>query len=99
MRLPQAIPGSHKIKAGMDYSRSAFDGRETFLPVALVGSSDQVIERITFTQPSLFSVHQNKATFYVSDEWSPVQRVTFTLGFVPTPTALPTVHMLRPAVE
>ena len=77
---PRQFLGSHKIKAGMEYSRSAFDGRETFLPVALVGSSDQVIERITFTQPSLFSVHQNEATFYVSDEWSPVQRVTFTLG-------------------
>ncbi len=77
---PRQFLGSHKIKAGMDYSRSAFDGRETFLPATLVGSSGSVIERITFTQPSLFSVHQNEAAFYVSDEWSPVQRITFTLG-------------------
>ena len=77
---PRQFLGSHKFKAGMDYSRSGFDGRETFLPVALVGSSDQVIERITFTQPSPFGVHQNEAAFYVVDEWTPVQRVTFTLG-------------------
>ena len=46
---PRQFLGSHKLKAGMDYSRSAFDGRETFLPAALVGSSGQTIERITFT--------------------------------------------------
>jgi len=77
---PRQFLGSHKIKAGMDYSRSSFDGRETFLPVALVGSSDQVIERITFTKPSSFGVHQNEAAFYVVDEWTPMQRVTFSLG-------------------
>ncbi len=77
---PRQFLGSHKLKAGMDYSRSAFDGRETFLPAALVGSSSQTIERITFTDPSSFRVHQNEAAFYVADEWNPIQRVTFTLG-------------------
>jgi hypothetical protein len=64
----------------MDYSRSALDGRETFLPAALVGSSGSVIERITFTQPGSFNIHQNEAAFYVADEWSPLQRVTLALG-------------------
>ena len=77
---PRQFFGSHKLKAGMDYSRSAFDGRETFLPAALVGSSSQTIERITFTKPSSFSVNQNEAAFYIADEWNPIQRVTFTLG-------------------
>ena len=77
---PRHFLGSHKLKTGMDYSRSAFDGRETFLPAALVGSSSQTIERITFTQPSSFSVNQNEAAFYIADEWNPIQRVTFTLG-------------------
>ena len=77
---PRQFFGSHKFKAGLDYSRSALNGRETFLPASLVGSSDSVIERITFTQPGSFSVHQNEAAMYVSDEWSPIQRVTLTLG-------------------
>ena len=77
---PRNFLGSHKFKAGMDYSRSAFDGHETFMPAALVGSSGHAIERITFTEPSSFSVDQNEAAFYVADEWNPVQRVTFTLG-------------------
>jgi len=77
---PRQFLGSHKLKAGIDYSRSAFDGRETFLPAALVGSSGSEIERITFTVPKSFSVDQNEAAFYVADEWSPFERVTFTLG-------------------
>ena len=77
---PRQFLGSHRFRAGMDYSRSSFDGRETFLPAELVGSSGSVIERITFTQPSSFSVTQNEAALYVSDEWNPVQRLSFTLG-------------------
>ena len=50
---PRQFLGSHRIKAGMDYSHSAFDGRETFLPAELIGSSGSAIERITFTQPTL----------------------------------------------
>lgn len=77
---PRQFLGSHRVKAGMDYSRSALDGRETFLPAALVGASGSVIERITFTQPGIFNIHQNEAAFYVADEWSPLQRVTLALG-------------------
>jgi hypothetical protein len=77
---PREFLGTHRFKAGMDYSRSTLNGRETFLPASLVGSSGSVIERITFTQPEPFNVHQNEAAFYASDEWSPIQRVTLTLG-------------------
>ena len=77
---PRQFLGSHKFKAGLDYSRSSLDGRETFLPVSLIGASDSVIERITFTQPGSFNVHQNEAALYVSDEWAPVHRVNLTLG-------------------
>ena len=77
---PQHFLGSHRFKVGMDYSHSDFDGRETFLPAELVGSSGSPIERITFTAPTAFSVNQNVAALYASDEWSPARRLTFTLG-------------------
>jgi hypothetical protein len=77
---PRQFLGMHRFKAGLDYSRSSFDGRETFLPAELVGSSGSVIERISFTQPSSFGVTQNEAGLYVSDEWSPTHRLTFTMG-------------------
>jgi outer membrane receptor for ferrienterochelin and colicin len=77
---PRHFLGSHRLKAGMDYSYSGFDGRETFLPAELIGSSSLPIERITFTRPTAFSVNQNAAALYVADEWVPFQRVTFTFG-------------------
>jgi len=77
---PRQFLGSHHIKAGMDYSHSNFDGRETFLPAELIGSSNSPIERITFTSPTAFRVNQNAAALYVSDEWTPFQRLTVTYG-------------------
>jgi len=77
---PRQFLGSHHIKAGMDYSYSNFDGRETFLPAELVGSTNSPIERITFTSPTAFGVNQNAAALYVSDEWTPSQRLTVTYG-------------------
>ena len=77
---PRQFLGTHRFKAGMDYSHSSFDGRETFLPAELVGSSGSVIERITFSHPSLFGVRQNEAALHVSDEWSPTHRLTITTG-------------------
>jgi hypothetical protein len=77
---PRHFLGSHRLKAGIDYSYSTLDGRETFLPAELVGSSGSPIERITFTAPSTFSVNQNSAALYVSDEWSLTHRLSFTLG-------------------
>ena len=77
---PRHFLGSHRFKAGMDYSHSDFDGRETFLPAELIGSSGSDIERITFTAPTAFSVNQNAAALYVSDEWSPFHRLTVTYG-------------------
>ena len=77
---PRQFLGSHRIKAGLTYSHSSFDGRETFLPAELVGSSGSVIEQITFTRPSSFSIGQNEAALYVSDEWNPFHRLTVTFG-------------------
>src|SRR5271157_742511 len=77
---PRQFLGSHRLRAGMDYSYSDFDGRERFLPAELIGSSGSPIERINFTQPTAFGVNQNVAALYVSDEWSLSHRVTFTLG-------------------
>ena len=77
---PRHFLGSHRLKAGIDYSHSDFDGRETFLPAELIGTSGSPIERITFTRPTAFSVNQNVGALYVSDEWTPSHRVTFTLG-------------------
>ncbi len=77
---PRQFLGSHRIKTGLIYSHSSFDGRQTFLPAELVGSSGSVIESINFTHPSSFNINQNEAALYVSDEWTPFQRLVLNFG-------------------
>src|SRR5271165_4201136 len=77
---PRQFLGSHHVRAGMDYSYSNFDGRETFHPAELIGFSNPPIERITFASPNAFGVNQNAAALYVSDEWTPFHRLTVTYG-------------------
>ena len=77
---PRQFLGSHHIKVGMNYAYSSFNGTETFLPAEVLGSTGAVIERVTFTRPSSYSVHQNEAALYVSDEWNPFRRLTITYG-------------------
>jgi hypothetical protein len=77
---PQQFVGSHELTAGVNYARSTYNGQETFLPVEIIGTSGAPIERITFTQPTTFTVNQNETAWYMADQWAPLQRVTLNLG-------------------
>jgi hypothetical protein len=77
---PKQFLGTHQLKVGIGYSHSAFDGRETFLPATLIGSSGFPIERITFTRPTSFSANQNEFSWYLADQWAPTSRLSFSLG-------------------
>ena len=77
---PKQFLGSHQFKVGIDYAHSSFNGRETFLPVELIGASGAPIEQITFTKPTSFGTNQNEFAWWVGDEWSPFQRLTVTAG-------------------
>ncbi len=77
---PWRFLGSHQVKVGMDYAHSSYNGRETFLPVELIGASGSPIERITFTPPTSFGTDENETSWFVADQWSPFHRLTFDLG-------------------
>ena len=81
MRLPQGNSSDRTtLKAGMDYSRSAIR-RPRNLSSCRVGRLFGPGYRANYLHTTnSFGVHQNEAAFYVVDEWTPVQRVTFTLG-------------------
>ena len=77
---PRQFLGAHRVKAGVDYSHSHFNGPQTFFPVGLVGSSGTAIETNHLHPPDSFNVTQNEVALYVSDDGSPLSRLTFTLG-------------------
>ena len=72
--------GTHRIKAGLNYAYSSYDGQETFLPVTIIGASSAPIERISFTAPTSFTIDQNETSWFVSDQWVPSHRLTINLG-------------------
>ncbi len=77
---PVQLWGKHQWKVGLNYSHSSNETRETFLPATIAGVSGQPIERITFTGSSASSLGQNELTWFGSDHWTPLSRLTFDLG-------------------
>ena len=77
---PHRLVGAHRFKTGVDYSHSSLSGLETSLPVDLIGTSGTTIEQISFTPTSTFDVGQNETAAYVSDQWAPLSRLSFTFG-------------------
>jgi hypothetical protein len=77
---PRQFLGSHEVTAGLNYAHSSYHGKKTFLPVEIIGASGTPIERITFTQPTSFSIDQNETSWFVADQWAPFHRLSFSLG-------------------
>ncbi len=77
---PRHFLGSHELDAGVDFAHSAYDGRQRFLPVQIVGVAGYPLERIQFGPTSTFSVEQNETAWFVGDKWTVSNRLTFDLG-------------------
>jgi Carboxypeptidase regulatory-like domain len=77
---PWQFAGSHQFSAGFSYEHSEYNGRQTFLPVEIDGLSDQPVERISFTSPTSFGIHQNETSWFAGDEWTVTPRFTLDLG-------------------
>ncbi len=77
---PKNFLGSHQLKFGVEYAHSTYNGRETFLPVVLIGANNLPIERLTFAPPTYFGTDQNEATLFAGDQWSPFHRLTLDMG-------------------
>ena len=72
--------GDHQLKAGFDFSHSSYDGRQQFLPVAIVGTAGSRLEQINFGSPSSFSVQQNEVAWFGGDQWTVSPRLTLDFG-------------------
>jgi hypothetical protein len=77
---PWQFAGSHRFAVGVSYDHSEYDGRQTFLPVEIDGVANEPVERISFSSPTSFGVHQNEAAWFAGDQWLIVPRLTLSLG-------------------
>lgn len=72
--------GAHQVKAGLNVAHNEYDGRVQSLPVSIIGVSNLPIEQIEFGPAARFDIHQNEAAWFVTDKWSPFQRLTVDFG-------------------
>ena len=77
---PHHLFGSHELNAGLDFSRSSYDGRQEFLPVEIVGVAAYPLQRIEFGPTSTFSTDNRETAWFVGDKWTVSDRLTFDLG-------------------
>ena len=72
--------GTHELDAGTDFAHSAYDGRQEFMPVQIVGVAGYPLERIQFGPTATFGLDQNETAWFVGDKWTVTNRLTFDLG-------------------
>jgi TonB dependent receptor/Carboxypeptidase regulatory-like domain len=77
---PWLFAGSHQFTVGLSYEHSAYQGRQTFLPVEIVGASNEPVERISFTSPTSFRISQNETAWFAGDQWAILPRLTLSFG-------------------
>ena len=77
---PWRFAGSHQFTVGLSYEHSAYQGRQTFLPVEIDGALNEPVERISFTSPTSFRVDQNETAWFAGDQWAVIPRLTLTFG-------------------
>jgi len=77
---PRQFAGTHQFTAGLSFEHSEYHGRQTFLPVEIDGKSDTPVERISFSDPTSFTIDQNETAWFVGDQWAVARRFTVTPG-------------------
>src|SRR5690349_3482780 len=77
---PRQAHGSHAFKAGVNISRTSFEGTDRSTPVTIAradGTRDQLIE---FVGAGDLGLAQNEYSAFVQDKWIVNSRVVFDLG-------------------
>src|SRR4029077_18117503 len=77
---PWQFVGSNQFMLGLSYEHSAYQGRQTFLPVEIDGASNEPVERISFTSPTSFRISQNETAWVAGDQWAILPRLTLSFG-------------------
>ena len=77
---PHHFFGTHELNAGLAFSHSSYDGRQTFSPVQIVGVAGYPLEEIQFGPATQFNSDKNETGWFVGDKWTVTSRLTLDLG-------------------
>ena len=72
--------GTHNLKAGSYVAGSSDHGEVTEHPIDILGSTNQLIERISFTGGRPFRMSDKEFAFFAQDHWNISSRVAVDLG-------------------
>ncbi len=77
---PVRFFGTHLIKLGTSLTGLGNDGQFTYHPVDILNSVGQLLERIDFTNRTLFSRTDLEFTTFFQDHWAPFPKLSFDYG-------------------
>jgi hypothetical protein len=72
--------GSHAFKAGINISRTSFDGTDRSTPVTIVRADGTRHQLIEFIGAGELALAQNEYSAFVQDKWIVNQRLVFDMG-------------------
>jgi hypothetical protein len=76
----QTERGSHAFKAGVNISRTSFDGTDRSTPVTIVRADGTRHQLIDFTGDGVLGLAQNEYSAFVQDKWIVDRRLVFDMG-------------------
>jgi Carboxypeptidase regulatory-like domain/TonB dependent receptor/TonB-dependent Receptor Plug Domain len=77
---PRQWRGAHALKAGFNFSHSAFDGSATGSPVRVLRADGTTSQLIEFAGDGLLRRSQQEYSAFVQDKWGVSPRLTLDLG-------------------
>jgi hypothetical protein len=77
---PRQARGSHAFKAGLNISRTSFDGTDKSTAVTVVRADGTRHQLIEFAGAGVLGLAQNEYSAFVQDKWIVNSRVAFDLG-------------------
>jgi len=77
---PHQFLGTHQLNAGLAFSHSSYEGRQTLSPVEIIGVAGYSLTEIQFGPASHFNIDKNEIAWFAGDKWAVSNRLTLDLG-------------------
>jgi hypothetical protein len=88
------------LNAGVAFSHSSYEGRQTLSPVEIIGVAGYSLTEIQFGPASHFNIDKNEIAWFAGDKWAVSNRLTLDLGpalSIATPSPIRSASLHAPA--